>query len=230
MLTQAEVQAAVPANLKVTVSQDLVDTLNKICTDEEVARTVRENLVSYTHVMREGKFKFEDYIHAVSYVSFQLMGYNNQESYARTFPDRYQALIARGATAKDISAYVAAYHKNKLVNMIMEQSMIPMWLLNQTYYQEAINKQVNLMRTSKRDDVVQKAADSLMNHLKKPEPKGGIELNLNLGESTGIKDLKDQLAQLAQAQKELISAGMKTRDIAHMSIVDAEVVPEEPQP
>ena len=229
MLTQAEVQAAVPANLKVTVSQDLVDTLNKICTDEEVARTVRENLVSYTHVMREGKFKFDDYIHAVSYVSFQMMGYNNQESYARTFPDRYQALIARGATAKDISAYVAAYHKNKLVNMIMEQTLIPMWVLNQAYYQEAINKQVNLMRTSKRDDVVQKAADSLMNHLKKPEAKG-VELNLNLGESTGIKDLKDQLAQLAQAQKELISAGMKTRDIAHMSIIDAEVVPEDPQP
>ena len=229
MLTQAEVQAAVPANLKVTVSQDLVDTLNKICTDEEVARTVRENLVSYTHVMREGKFKFDDYIHAVSYVSFQMMGYNNQESYARTFPDRYQTLIARGATAKDISAYVAAYHKNKLVNMIMEQTLIPMWVLNQAYYQEAINKQVNLMRTSKRDDVVQKAADSLMNHLKKPEAKG-VELNLNLGESTGIKDLKDQLAQLAQAQKELISAGMKTRDIAHMSIIDAEVVPEDPQP
>lgn len=229
MLTQADVQAAVPTNVKITVSQDMVDTLNKICTDEEVARTVRENLTSYTQVLREGKFKFEDYLHAVSYVSFQMMGYNNQESYARTFPDRYQALIAKGATGKDISAYVAAYHKNKLVNLIQEQSLIPMWVLNQSVYQEAINTQVMLMRTAKREDVVQKAADSLMNHLKKPESKG-IELNLNLPESTGLKDLKEQLAQLAQTQKELIQAGMQTKTIAHMDIIDAEVVKTDSQP
>lgn len=229
MLTLPEVQAAVPANLKITVSQELVDTLNSICTDEEVARTVRENMVSYTQVLREGKFKFEDYLHAVAYVSFQMMGYNNQESYARTFPDRYQALIARGATAKDISAYVAAYHKNKLVNLIQEQCLVPMWILNQSVYQEAINTQVRLMRTSNRDDVVQKAADSLMNHLKKPESKG-IELNLNLPESTGLQDLKTQLAQLAQTQKELIQSGVQTRTIAQMDIIDAEVVPAGDQP
>ena len=39
MLTQQEVQSSLPANLKVTISQDLVDTLNRICTDEEIART-----------------------------------------------------------------------------------------------------------------------------------------------------------------------------------------------
>lgn len=226
MLTQQEVQSAVPATLKVTVSQEMVDTLNGICTDEEVARTVRENLTSYTSVMKEGRFKFEDYLHAVSYVSFKMMGYSNQEAYTRTFPTRYQLLVAKGATSKDISAYVAAYHKNKLVNLILEQSLIPMWVLNQDVYQEAINKQVRLMRTAQREDVQQKAADSLMNHLKKPEAVKGVELNLNLPESTGLKDLKDQMLQLAQQQKDLIAAGVKTKEIAHMAIIEAEVVPD----
>lgn len=226
MLTQQEVQSALPANLKVTVSQELVDTLNQICTDEEVARTVRENFVSFTTVMKDGRFKIEDYAHAVAYVSFKLMGLTNQESYVRTFPDRYQALVARGCTVKDVSAYVAAYSKNKLVNLILEQSMIPIWVLNQDVLQAAINKQAWLMRNAKREDVQQKAADSLLNHLKKPESKG-IELNLNLAESTGLKDLKDQLAQMANMQKSMIEQGMRTKDIAHMSIIDAEVVPAE---
>lgn len=226
MLTQAEVQSALPATLKVVVSQDLVDTINGICTDEEVTRTLRENLVSYTSVMREGKFKAEDYVHAVAYVGFKMMGYSNQESYIRTFPARYQALVARGATDKDVSAYVAAFSKGKLVNLILEQSLIPMWVLNQDVYQAAINKQVWLMRNAQREDVQQKAADSLMNHLKKPEA-AAVQLNLNIADNSGLNELRDQLGKMAEMQKELIKSGMKTKDIAHQNIVEAEVIVEE---
>jgi hypothetical protein len=225
MLTQADVQRAVPASLKVVVSQDMVDTLNGICTDEEVARTIRDNMYSFTGVLKEGKFRMEEYLHAVSYVSFKMMGYSNQESYVRTFPDRYQALVARGATDKDVSAYVAAFSKGKLVNLIMEQSLIPIWVLNQDVYQAAINKQAWLMRNAKREDVQQKAADSLLNHLKKPEA-AALQLNLNVADNSGLNELRDQLAKMAEMQQDLIGAGMKTKDIAHQSIIEAEVVPE----
>lgn len=226
MLTQAEVQSALPANIKMVVPQELVDTLNNICTDEEVARTVRENMISYSGVMKDGKFRIEDYLHAVSYVSFKMMGYSNQESYTRTFPDRYQALVARGATDKDISAYVAAYSKGKLVNMILEQSLIPVWVLNQDIYQAAINKSFWLMKNAKREDVQQKAADSLLNHLKKPEA-AAVQLNLGMTDSSGLKELKEQIGKMAEMQKDLIQSGMRTKDIAHQTIIDAEVVPEE---
>jgi predicted lipid carrier protein YhbT len=223
MLTQAEVQTALPASLKSAVSQELVDTLNGICTDEEIARTVRDNLLSYTAVLKEGKFKVEDYVNAVAYVSFKMMGYSNQESYVRTFPARYQTLVARGATDKDISAYVAAFAKNKLVNIILEQSLIPIWVLNQDVYQAAINKQVWLMKHAKREDVQQKAADSLLNHLKKPEA-AAVQLNLNMADNSGLNELREQLGKMAEMQKDLIQAGMKTKEIAHQSIVDAEVL------
>lgn len=225
MITQAEVQSALPAPLRVAVSQELVDTLNGICTDEEIARTIRDNLKSYTSVLKDGKFRMDDYLHAVSYVSFKMMGYSNQEAYVRTFPARYQALVARGCTDKDISAYVAAFSKGKLVNLILEQSLIPIWVLNQDVYQAAINKQAWLMRNAKREDVQQKAADSLLNHLKKPEA-AAVQLNLNVPDSSGLNELKDQLSKMAELQKELIQSGMKTKEIAHQSIVDAEVLPE----
>ena len=131
MLTQDDVRQALPIHLKNAATKELVDALNNIPLDPEVADTIRDNFISYSKVLKEGKYKIEDYMNAIAYVTFRMMGYNNQESYARTFPQRYNALVAQNKSSKDISSYVAMYNKNQLVQKIMEQSMIPVWLMNQ---------------------------------------------------------------------------------------------------
>lgn len=219
MLTLSDVQAAMPPHLRNSVSEELVDQLNNISVDPEAARTIRENFVSYTGILKEGRFKTEDYMHAVAYVSYKLMGYSNQEAYARTFPGRYQALVARGATDKDISAYVAAYNKNKLVNLVLEQTLIPHWILNQEAYQKAINTQLELMMYSKSDKVRSDAANSLLTHLKRPE-KAQVELNIGVKETSGMNELRDMLTQLAEQQKGLIAQGVPTREIAHQKLIN----------
>lgn len=231
MLTIAEVTKAMPPQLKGNVSQDLVDLVNNISNDPEACRTIRETFISYTSVLKEGRFKSEDYVYAVTYVSYKLMGYNNKEAYARTFPARYQALVAKGATEKDISAYVSAYNKGKLVNLILEQTLIPVWVLNQEVYQKAISVQAELMMTAKSEKVRAEAANSILTHLKKPEKKE-IELRLDTADNSGLNELKDKLLEMAQLQQELIQAGLSTKDIAHQrlvpaddgSIIDAEVI------
>lgn len=225
MLTHSDVTAAMPAHLKVSVTDELVDMVNNIAQDPEAGRVIRENFVSYSTVLREGRFKTEDYLHAVAYVSYKLMGYSNFESYVRTFPDRYTALRARNATDKDISAYVAAFNKNKLVNLILEQSLIPTWVLNQDAFQRAINVQMQLMMNSKSDMVKMQAANSLLTHLKKPEKKE-VQLNIGLEDNSGMNELRSKLRELAEMQQSMIHQGMKTREIAEQRIIDAEVVEE----
>lgn len=193
MITQEELQSALPSNLRSSVSPELVAMVNSISSDPQAASTIRENLISYSGVMRDGKFKTEDYVNAVAYVSYKIMGYTNQESYQRTFPSRYQALMARGASSKDISAYVAAYNKNKLVNLILEQTLVPMWVLNQDIYQKAINAQFTLMTTAKSEKVRSDAANSILTHLKRPE-KHQVELDIGVTDSAGMKELKSTLA------------------------------------
>lgn len=225
MLTHSEVTAALPAHLKVTVTDELVDLVNNIAQEPETAKIIRENFVSYSNVLREGRFKTEDYLHAVAYVSYKHMGYSNFESYVRTFPDRYTALRARNATDKDISAYVAAYNKNKLVNLILEQTLIPIWILNQDAVQRAINVQMQLMLNSKSDLVRMQAANSLLTHLKKPEKKE-VQLNIGLEDNSGMNELRSKLRELAEIQQGMIQQGMKTREIAEQTIIEAEVVAE----
>ena len=218
MLTLQQVTHALPANLKNNVTQQLVDNINNCVTDPIMAEAIKDNFLSYTQVLSEGKFKTEDYLSAVMYVSFKLMGMTNQDAYSRTFPARYRTLLNNGTSAKDISSYVSMYNKGRLVNLILEKSLIPTWVLNQHIYQKAINVQADLMSNANSEMVRMQAANSILTHLTKPKEVGPL-INLDLRENSGINELKATLAQLAQQQRDMISNGTTTKQIADQGLV-----------
>lgn len=221
MLTIQEVEKALPPNLKTAVTQSFVDRINSIVSDPIIAEQVRNNFISYTKVLQDGKFKTEDYLHAVTYCSFKLMGLSNQDAYFRTFPQRHAALVAKGTSAKDIASYVSMYNKGKLVNMIMEQTLVPSWVLNQDAYQKAINTQVELMTTAASEMVRTQAANSILTHLAKPKEAGPL-VNIDMRENSGMNELKDALVKLATQQRELIQSGVSTKTIAEQTIIEAD--------
>jgi hypothetical protein len=219
-LTEDDVKKALPSTLRSSVTTHLVDALNGITADPIIAQNIRDNFIGYSAIMKEGKFKVEDYLHAVAYVSYKLMGDSNQDAYVKTFPQRHATLIARGCSSKDIAAYVSAYHKGKLVNLIMEQSLVPSWVLNQDLYQKALNVQADLMLNANSEKVRTDAANSILTHLKKPEVVKG-QLDLNVKEVSGMKEMKDLLTQLAGQQRQMIEQGeMKTIDVAASKLVN----------
>lgn len=218
MITVDLLKAALPGSLQTNATQSLADKLNQIPVDPLIADNIRENFISFTSVLKDGKYKMEDYMNAVAYVSFKLMGYNNQECYTRTFPQRYQNLVARGATAKDIAAYVAAYNKNKLVNLIMEQTLIPTHVLNQDIHQKAIMVQYEIMTDPDVSAKVRaEAANSLLTHLKQPETKK-VSLEVGMSDNSGLKELKDMMSGLAAQQLAAIGSGLTAQDIAHQKL------------
>ena len=226
-ITKELVARALPGNLKSAATDQLADMINQISTDPLIAEQIRDNFLSYTSVLKDGKFKVEDYLNAVAYCSYKLMGDSNQDAYFKTFPQRYANLVAAGRTPKEISAYVSAYAKGQLVNKIMEQTLVPSWVLNQHMYQAALNTQFKIMTD---EDVSPKvrsdAADSLLTHLAKPKEAGPL-INIDMGETSGMNELKDALARMAQQQQTLINAGVSTKEIAAQDIVD--VTPKENQ-
>ena len=224
-VTKELVARALPGNLKSAATDELADLINQISTDPLVAEQIRDNFLSYTSVLKEGKYKVEDYLNAVAYCSYKLMGESNQDAYFKTFPQRYTNLMAAGRTPKEISSYVSAYAKGQLVNKIMEQTLVPSWVLNQHMYQAALNTQFNLMSDEGVSAKVRSdAADSLLNHLSKPKEAGPL-INIDLAESSGMNELKDAMKKMAEQQQQLIHAGVATREIAAQDIVD--VTPKE---
>lgn len=222
MLTVQQVEKAVPPNLKSAITQQFVDTLNNLSVDPTMADQIRDNFMSYTNVLKDGRFKTEDYLNAVMYVSYKLMGKSNLDSWALTFPQRYQALVAKNTPSKDIAAHVSAYNKGKLVNLIMEQTLVPSWVLNQDLFQKALNVQADLMYTASSEKVRSDAANSILTHLAKPKDSIATQINIGLNENSGMNELRETLQSLAKQQQDLIQRGVSTKEIAAQTIIDVE--------
>lgn len=222
-MTMEELKSAVPKHLQSAAGQELLDTLNQLQTDYDTAVAIRENFVSYAKVLGEGKYKLQDYLNAVQYVTYKHMGYSNQDAYAKTFPQRWAALALKGASKQEISAHVAMYNKGQLVNKVLQQSLISPWILNQDIYQKAINTQYELMTTAVSEKVRTEAANSLLTHLKPPEVKK-VELELGLRQDSGIADLHATMRQMAEQQRKLIENGQSAREISRIPVVQSQPI------
>ena len=224
-LTLDQFKQALPDKVKKSLNQELVDQINTTLGDPELYESYRDNLVSYTKVMSDGKFKISSYIDAVRYVSHKLMGCTNIDAYTKTFPDKYTRFMAQGVAAKDIASYVTAYNKSKLVNLIFEQTLIPSYVLNQDLYQKALNVQAELMTTANSEKVRCDAANSLLTHLKMPETQK-VELEIGVREDSSIAALRATTLELARQQRLMVESGaMNAQEVAHGKLViDAEFV------
>ena len=223
LITVDVLKKALPSNLRVNATEELADRINNVTTDPILAEQIRENFLGYTRVLQDGKYKTDDYLNAVTYVSYKLMGDTNKDAYLKTFPQRYQQLMAQGRTEKEISAYVSAYSKGKLVNAILEQSLVPSWVLNQDLFQKAINVQADLMLTATSEKVRTDAANSLLTHLAKPKEAGPL-VNIDMREASGMGELRETLTQLARQQADLIASGISPKTIAAQNIIEAEPI------
>ena len=218
-LTLDTFKAALPDKVKKSINQELVDSINQTLSDPDMYETYRDNLLSYASVMADGRFKMESYISAVKYVSHKLMGASNIAAYIKTFPDKYQDFLNRGVETKDIASYVTAYNKSKLVNLIMEQTLIPSYVLNQDLYQKALNVQAELMLTAKSEKVRSDAANSLLTQLKMPEVNK-VQLDVNVKEDGSIAALRESTLELVRQQKLMVQAGaMNAQEVAHSKLV-----------
>lgn len=218
-LTVDQFKIALPDKVKKSINQELVDQINATLSDPDMYESYRENLLSYTKVMADGRFKIGDYVNAVKYVSHKLMGASNIEAYVKTFPDKYQRFTNQGVASKDIASYVTAYNKSKLVNLIMEQTLVPSYVLNQDLYQKALNVQAELMLTAKSEKVRSDAAAHLMAALKMPETQK-VELDIGVKEDGSIAALRATTLELARQQRLMMEAGaMNAQEVAHSKLV-----------
>ena len=224
MLALESVRKLVPKNQRNLITQEFLDKLEASVNDSLVAEEFKENFVTYLNVLSKGKYKMEDYINAVKYVSFKLLGYSNINAYIATFPERYERLKAEGQT--QIEAFVSMYNKNKLVIQIYEQTIVPSYVLNAPMHQQALNTLAAMIV----DDDVRgmtkvKACEAILQYTKQPDIVKG-ELTIGIEQSDTINDLREITENLADTYKMMLEKkGMKLKDVAEANIID--VTPED---
>lgn len=217
MLSLDQFKQALPSQMRHAVSNELINNVNSALLDQESMEIYKENLLGFTSVLQQGKFKLANYISAVRYVSFKVMGLSNKAAYIKAFPDKYQKFLQDGVTEKDIASYTSAYNKSKLVNLIFAQAQIPTYILNAPLFQKAINVQADLMMNARSEMVRFSAANSLLAHLKPPETTQ-VELNIGINKGEIIEDYEKAMRAMVLKQQELISAGGDLNMITNANI------------
>lgn len=218
MLTVEELRDSVPKQHKSRITQQFVDDLNKMIADPQMANVYTANILTYSKVLQEGRFKLDDYFNAVMFVSYKTMGMSNMAAYQKVFPARVQDMVNRNISNKDMAAYASTYNKTKLVTLIYEQTLIPDHIMYASIRYKSIARLADLMENAKceRDQV--QAAATLLKELKAPE---SAKINVEIGTTdTGvIADLSAALANLSRQQVALVQSGeMTAKDIAHAAI------------
>lgn len=224
-LTIADVRTAVPASVKNNITQEIVDLLNNVSSDPLVAQQVRDNFIQFSHVLTEGKFTIPDYVNAMHYATYILMGMKKQDAYFKTFPDRYAKMVAENRTPKEMSAYASMYAKGKLVSMVLEKALIPVWIHNQDIFQRAVQVQATLMVSAQSEKVRQEAANSLLTHLAKPKEaaaKNQVNVQINHNGASVTDSLYEAVAKLSAQQQYNIRGGSSVEDAVDVSIVELE--------
>ena len=218
---------------KTTITDKLVETINMIILDEpEVGHLVRENFLTYTKVLQNGKYSMETYLNAIKFVSYKLMNMTNAEAYMHTYPDRYDKLEKRyvgveGLTQeefeKKVSSYVYAVAKSQLVVTILSQVQIPTKLLNMGLLQEAINVEASLMRSARSEIVREKAANTPIQYLGQEE-ENKIQIDAGYKKDDIIEQYEVAMKKMVEEQLVQIHKGADVKQIANAVTVEAEVI------
>lgn len=185
--------------------------------ESDGADLVRENWLTHANILREGTYSMEQYTTAIKYVSLKQMGHTNQQAYSIAQGDRYRDMVARGYDEQRISSHVAAYHKGALVQKLLAQSTIPLYMLYQDEAHKAIKTLVDVMTnedTSPRTRA--EAADKLLTHIKRPEA-AKIELEVTQKQD-GMQELQVMMRELASKQLAAIEAGGNVKTVANVPL------------
>ena len=218
MLALEAVKKLVPKNQRTMITQEFLDKIEASVQDSLIAEQFKENFITYLNVLSKGKYKMEDYISAIKYVSFKLLNYSNVDAYAATFPERFNRLKKEG---QQVEAFASMYNKNKLVMQIYEQTIVPSYVLNAPLHQEALNELAKMIKDpSVRGMTKVKACEAILQNTKQPEIIKG-ELTIGMEQQDTISDLRDVVEQLAEVNRLSIAKKVKSiKEVAEAKIID----------
>ena len=205
------------------VSKDLVAKLHRLASDDEFADAYKSNIITYASILKNGRYKVEQYINAVKFVTHRVSGMSSFDAYNLVFPEKIKMWEEEGRDGKRMSVNISIFSNGDLVVAIMEQAKIPTHILNHGLFQEALNVAADIMRNSGSDLARVKALDSILTNTKSPEVSK-IELDVGIKQNSIIGDLRSVVQDMAILQAKDIEAGKAVKLIAESTIINAEVL------
>lgn len=212
----ATVKAQVPEQFRSAITQELLDKLHSLESNPVLAEHIQETMVDYISVLRDNPTSMDNYLRLVTFLTGRMRGDDTLTCYAKAYPERYAQLVQAGTSESKIRSHAAMVEKGKMYVAMMQQVLVPSWILNYGAYQKAVNTQLDLMENSDSDLVRTQAANSLLTHLGRPKEAASVTINNNqVNAGAGdLELLRNMMSDLSNKQRNSISTGSaSTRDV-----------------
>ena len=220
-LNMDELKEMLPSNFGGSVNTVTLSNINDTLARSKIGEDMKDKVMGFSSVLAEGRFKVSAYIDAVHYVSYKAMSFTNEKAYSKVFKKKYQRMVNEGKSKKYISGFVSSYNRGKLVQLLVAQTITPNSIFYSDQFHKAVLCQTRLLNSTNQT-VAQKAADSLMGHLKQPD---AVDVKLSVGDE-GIDIVKQMMtnsAELAKLQRQAINNGSKSA----VDIIEGRIIPKE---
>lgn len=212
----ATIKAQVPEQFRGAITQELLDKLHSLESNPVLADHIRETMVDYISVLRDNPTSMDNYLRLVTFLTGRMRGDDILVCYAKAYPERYTQLAQLGTSEAKIRSHAAMVEKGKMYVAMLQQVLVPSWILNHGAYQQAVATQVELMQNSDSDLVRTQAANSLLTHLGRPKEVANVTINNNqVNAGAGDLDmLRNMMSDLSNRQRNSIKGGSaSTRDV-----------------
>lgn len=218
-MTLEELTLVMPKKKAKLMNQELVDMINEAETRGDWEGEYEKDVVSYSSILTQGRYKVTDYLKAVEFVSFYINGNEQADSYMKTFPEKVKRRVMEGKSQYATGA-PAMYFKGDLVQKILAQAQLPVRLVHHHKQHAAMDKLYSLMMDVKSSQRIQmESANALLTQLKEPEAQK-VELEIGLKKDEGAAALEAKLLEVATLQQEAFINGGDLKQLQKLTFSD----------
>lgn len=218
MFTTDNLKLVLPKNKSIT--QELVDEINNRINTEEL----QYNFKCYSSILKDSSYSLDEYINAVTFVTYKMLNKTQKEAWSLTFPDRYDKLIKQENGDDKIRAYASMYEKTKLVIQILAQTYVPAYITNTHYHQESLNILMEIARNPRNNPMSRvNACKGILEFTKQPEVQK-VQMEVGIKQTDEVKELMKVNADLAKTQlAQLESGNISIKEVAESKIIEGEI-------
>ena len=199
-----------------------VAAIEEICKTHDDPLAFIDRLVSWSSILRGGRYKTTEYIKAVNFCSLRAMDFTVLDAYKRTFPERLSRREAGKRVPKPegtIRASASIYSTGALVHGIMSQMQIPLHIMMMSQRVKMAMKLADLAMNASSERVQMEAADRLLSHIVAPEVKK-MELDIGFRADDTIESINSALDRFSQIAHDRIRAGTITAtDVIELEVL-----------
>lgn len=212
LTTLEEMKRLLPSR-KNTITQEAVDIINASITEPEFqGETLIQTALTYENVLKNVRASIPDYLNAIRFCAYMTTNKENYtEAYKRVFYNREfvkkrACLPSTDRKYLELTSAASRYRRSKLVVDILTVSQVPLDLIFSGYRYKAIGILASIMENSRYDRDKINAIKELLAATKGPDHIK-MELDVGIREDSAVKQMNEQLMEIAARQKKLIESG-----------------------